>query len=217
MTFKRTLAFVLILVLIPVGYALYLLPTLPESIPTHFGVDGKADTYGPKSSIFLAPAILGVVSLFVFLLLSNIKKIDPKRAASLEDKMFLEFGFITVAFMSLLSIVILYSTSHEGAPTTKLILGATGILFLGMGYYMPKIKQNYFAGFKLPWTLDNEFNWNATHQLAGKLWTIGGALIILNAILFEAMVLFVIFISIITIMSVIPIAYSFLLFKKGNK
>jgi uncharacterized membrane protein len=157
------------------------------------------------------------MSILVFLLLANIKKIDPKRAGSLDDKMFVDFGVMTAGFMNFLSMVILFSSSHEGVPVTKLILGFTGLMFGCMGYYMPKIKQNYFAGFKLPWTLDNEFNWDATHKLAGKMWTIGGIIIILNAILFDAVLLFTIFLVVITVMTIVPIIYSFLLFKKGNQ
>jgi len=51
-----------------------------------------------------------------------------------------------------------------------------GFAFAGMGIYMPKLKQNYYAGFKLPWTLESEENWNATHRLAGKIWPVGGLL-----------------------------------------
>lgn len=32
-------------------------PTLPEFIPTHFGLDGVPDTYGPRIRIFLLPII----------------------------------------------------------------------------------------------------------------------------------------------------------------
>ena len=49
-----------------------------------------------------------------------------------------------------------------------------GLVFLMIGNYMPKCKQNYTLGVKLTWTLANEENWNATHRLAGKVWMIGG-------------------------------------------
>lgn len=70
--------------------------------------------------------------------------------------------------------VILYTTAHQGISIEKLLFPIMGLAFAGMGLYMPKIKQNYFAGFKLPWTLDNEDNWNATHKIAGKVWLYGG-------------------------------------------
>ena len=48
-----------------------------------------------------------------------------------------------------------------------------------VGNYLPKCRQNYMIGIKLPWTLDNEENWDYTHRMAGKWWIIGGVLTIL--------------------------------------
>jgi len=42
--------------------------TLPDTIPTHFGIDGKADAWGNKATIFILPSI----TLFVYLLLTGI-------------------------------------------------------------------------------------------------------------------------------------------------
>ncbi|MFQ9409913.1 MAG: SdpI family protein [Evtepia gabavorous] len=33
-------------------------------------------------------------------------------------------------------------------------------------------------GIRLPWTLADEDNWAYTHRLAGKVWTIGGLVIL---------------------------------------
>ncbi|MBK0418938.1 DUF1648 domain-containing protein [Leucobacter sp. CSA1] len=42
--------------------ALLLYPTLPERIPTHFGISGQADAWGPRSSVFL---LLGIFAALV--------------------------------------------------------------------------------------------------------------------------------------------------------
>ena len=54
-----------------------------------------------------------------------------------------------------------------------------GIVLIVVGNYLPKCRQNYMIGIKLPWTLDNEENWDYTHRMAGKWWIIGGVLRIL--------------------------------------
>ena len=46
---------VLFLYLILWGNALYLYKKLPDTIPTHFDISGKPDTWGNKSSLFLLP------------------------------------------------------------------------------------------------------------------------------------------------------------------
>ena len=49
-----------------------------------------------------------------------------------------------------------------------------GLLFIVVGNYMPKIRQNSFMGIRVKWTLENEANWNASHRFGGKVWVAGG-------------------------------------------
>ena len=158
-----------------------------------------------------------MASLFTYLFLTYIKKIDPKRSEQIEDGLFQKFGFFTVLFLSALSMVILYATSHQGISIEKLLFPLMGLAFAGMGLYMPKIKQNYFAGFKLPWTLDNVDNWNATHKIAGKVWLYGGVLQFFAGIFFSSVTSFVIFFIDMIVMVLIPTIYSYRMFKNGNK
>jgi uncharacterized membrane protein len=211
---KSKIPVVLILILVPFAYAYYLYPSLPYRIPTHFNASGEADAWGHKSSIFLLPLIMGVTSIIVYFILSNIKKLDPKRYASVDDKMYKQLALYVVVFLSLLSLLITYASAHEGVKIEKLLFPFLGLAFAGFGIYMPKIKQNYFAGFRLPWTLESEANWTATHRLAGKIWTVGGLLQFLSGLILQGELVFIFFISIIIVMVIIPTVYSYLFFKK---
>jgi uncharacterized membrane protein len=213
---KKQTIIALGLVLLPFAYALYLYPTLPNKIPMHFNINGEVDGWGSKESIYLLPSIMGLTSIFVYFLMANIKKIDPKRYEGADDKVYAQFGLFTSGFLCCLSIVILYSTVHSGVDINKLIFPLLGFAFAGMGIYMPKLKQNYIAGFKLPWTLENEANWNATHALAGKVWMVGGALQMATALLLSGPAIFIVFISITAVMVIIPSIYSYRMFKRGN-
>ena len=206
----------LVLLAIPFSYAAYIYPSLPESIPTHFNIKGEADAYGGKNSIFLGPGIMAVVGLFVFFVLSNIKSLDPKRYKEQDDSMYKKFALFTVAFLSLISCIIIFSSSNQSVDIGKLLLPALGLSFAGFGWYMPKIHQNYFAGFKLPWTLENEDNWNETHKVAGKIWMYGGIAQAIAALLIPNMAGFIVFFSIIFIMVIIPTVFSYRMFKRGN-
>jgi uncharacterized membrane protein len=214
---KMVLLGVLVLIGIPFIYAYYLYPSLPAIIPTHFNIRGEADGFGGKDSIFLGPIIMGVASLFTYFLLANIKKFDPKRSEQVDDTLFQKFGFFTVLFLSALSMVILYATTHQGMPIEKLLFPIMGLAFAAMGMYMPKIKQNYFAGFKLPWTLENEDNWNATHKIAGKVWLYGGLVQFFAGMAFSSVTSFVIFFIDMIVMVLVPTIYSYRMFKNGNK
>ena len=85
-----------------------------------------------------------------------------------------------------------------------------GALFVIVGNYMPKCKQNYSIGIKLPWTLNDEENWNRTHRLAGKLWVAGGFLEMMTAFFGGFILFFIISIA----MIIIPTVYSYVLYKK---
>ena len=207
---------VLLCIAIPFGYAWFLYPNLDDSIPTHFNAAGEADAWGPRSSIFIMPGIMGVVSLFGYALLANIGKVDPKRVSGIGNEIIKKLGIFTAFLLSFFSIIVLYGISHKNTPIDKLIFGSVGLLFSGMGYYMPKLKQNYFAGYKLPWTLENEVNWNRTHKLAGQWWLAGGLIQLGMAIILKGTTLFAVFMSITAIISIVPAVYSYLLFKKGN-
>ena len=211
---KKSILIVLLFIIAPFVYAYYLYPSLPYKIPTHFNASGEADAWGHKSSIFLLPFIMGVTSIIVYFILSNVKKIDPKRYASADDKMYKQLALYVVVFLSLLSFLITYASANEGAKIEKLLFPFLGLAFAGFGVYMPKIKQNYFAGFRLPWTLESEANWIATHRLAGKTWTVGGLLQFLSGLILQGELVFICFTSIIIIMVMIPTVYSYLFFKK---
>ena len=206
----------LVLLAIPFGYAAYIYPSLPTTIPTHFNYKGEADGFGGKDSIFLGPGILGATGLFTFFLLSNIKNFDPKRYKAEDDGMFKKFAIFMVAFLSLLGLVITISAATPGINVTKLLLPLIGFSFAIIGWYMPKIHQNYFAGFKLPWTLENVDNWNATHKVAGKIWLYGGLFQALATITLPNFLGFVCFMIATVVMIAIPTVFSYRMFKKGN-
>ncbi len=84
-----------------------------------------------------------------------------------------------------------------------------GIFFLVFGNYMPKCRQNYTVGIKLPWTLEDEENWNHTHRMAGWLRMLCGILVIANVFLDFLGNEYAI-IGLILIMAFMPMGYSFL-------
>ena len=86
-----------------------------------------------------------------------------------------------------------------------------GLIFTVIGNYMPKCKQNYTIGIKIPWTLNNEENWNKTHRFAGFLWVVCGIAIMLTGFLGN----FWIFLPIALVMVIVPVIYSYVLHRKG--
>jgi uncharacterized membrane protein len=207
---------VAVLIVAPFLYLSTFYASLPATIPTHFNIKGEADGFGTKDMAFFAPVFLGVISLFTYLLMINIKKIDPKRYEHNNDTYFKAFGLIIVAFMSALNMVILTKTKYPGVAIDKLLLPLLGLLFAVMGFYFPKLSQNYFAGFKLPWTLSSEANWTATHLYASKFWIYGGIAQMILGFVLPGMWSFISFFVLMIPMVVAPIIFSYRMFKSGN-
>jgi uncharacterized membrane protein len=86
-----------------------------------------------------------------------------------------------------------------------------GLLFVAIGNYMPKCKQNYTIGIKIPWTLASEENWNRTHRLAGWVWVGGGVVMLLSGFLG----IFWLTLVPAIIMVAVPLIYSYILHQKG--
>jgi len=208
---------VALLIIAPFIYGALIFPQLPSRIPTHFNIEGKPDAWGGPSSIFLGPGIMGAVSIFVYVLLSNLKKIDPKKYDEANDTLYKDFAVLTVVFLSALSAIIIYSSTHaDEINVGKLILPLVGLSFVGLGWYMPKFKQNYFVGFKLPWTLENVDNWNETHKVAGKIWIYGGLFQTVVTFLLPMKFGFIGFMLATGVMVIIPSVFSYRMFKNGN-
>jgi uncharacterized membrane protein len=160
---------------------------------------------------------MGAVSIFVYVLLSNLKNIDPKKYDEANDALYKDFAVLTVAFLSILSLIIIYSSTHaDQINVGKLILPLVGLSFAGLGWYMPKFKQNYFVGFKLPWTLGNVDNWNETHKVAGTVWMFGGWFQVIAIISLPMKFGFIGFMLTTAVMIIVPTVFSYRMFKNGN-
>ena len=113
-----------------------------------------------------------------------------------------------------LSVFYLIYSKALGSTTNPSIFASAllGLIFVIMGNYMPKLKVNHTVGIRLPWTLQSEDNWHKTHRLAGKLWVLGGLILLIEAGL-QFAVPYVMGIVILTIV-LIPILYSYQLSRK---
>ena len=201
--------------LAPVVYLAVVWNSLPETVPVHFDLHGTPDRYGNKTELLV---ILCVMTLFIpgiYFLLSNIYRIDPKKFAAENKRRLERIGFATAIFLSGVSCFVIYSTIHNGfEPGVKYILAGIGLLFCFIGNYMYNIKPNYFAGIRVPWTLNDEDNWRKTHLLAGKLWFVGGLLIAIITILLPNSAALIAFLVLTISLVIIPIVYSYRLYKK---
>ncbi|HEV7332211.1 MAG TPA: SdpI family protein [Flavisolibacter sp.] len=213
---KKQTAFLLAVILIallPFGYLLTIYDSLPQQVALHYGTDMKPDRMGDKAELWLVCSLIAAASVVVYLLLTNINRIDPKRQNSKPSSTFNKLAFGLVIFMAILNCVIIASAQGE-IDIQKVMFPLMGLMFAFIGNYMNHIKPNYFAGIRLPWTLSSDENWRRTHQLAGKIWFAGGVLIAILGLVLPATAAFPVFIGALAVMVLIPVIYSYRLFKQ---
>ncbi len=196
--------------LVPLVYLLSIWHGLPEEMAMHFDLKGNPDRYGNKSELLVMTAVLSAMSILIYFVLSNIYKIDPKKYAADNKDRLHRMGFAVAVFIIALTCFIIYSTSKGNMRMSmRYIFAGVGLLLCLIGNYMHTIKPNYFAGLRLPWTLNNEDNWRKTHLLAGKLWFIGGLATAILCLLVPDTVAIVLFFIATIVLILVPVIYSY--------
>ena len=212
--YRKLIIATTLITLLPILLGLILWNRLPDTVAVHWGADGQADGWAGKAyAVFGLPCLLAAIHLFAVLFTLN----DPRRKNINRKPLMLVFWLIPV--LSLVTNGIVYLTAM-GADIDVFVICFVliGIVFIVFGNYMPKLQQNYTVGIKMPWTLNSTENWNRTHRLGGRLFIVGGILMILGGfsggVLGEEGSLILVF-GIILLCAVIPCIYSFWLFRRG--
>ena len=211
------LLFPLILLAIPWIYLGIIWNELPQTIPTHFGISGEPDKFGAKNEIFIAPLIITVTGLLMYFILRNIHKIDPKKKyTATTSAVMSKLAVVIIILLCAASLFVIHSTLKGRIEGLSILLCGMGLLFAYIGNLMHSIKPNYFAGIRVPWALENEENWRKTHQLASKIWFIGGIVLAIAALILNLQAIAVVFISAVLIMTLIPVIYSYNIYRKSS-
>ena len=198
------------IVLAPFIYLAFIWKNLPDSVPIHWDIEGDIDRYGDKSELILIPILL---PLLIYVIFTIVPLIDPKgKIQQMGNKYFMLKTAMTV-FMSILASIIIYAVKNESLYNPNYIILLIGVLLMILGNYFKTLRANYFIGIRTPWTLENQTVWKETHKLAGKIWFIGGLVIIVSSLLLDKEANFKLFIGIIIVISLIPVIYSFFKFR----
>ena len=196
-----------IIIVLPILAGVVLWNQLPEQMPTHWNAAGEVDGWSSKPfAVFGLPLILVAAQWLCVLATTT----DPKRQNHSEKIYHLVFWIMPV--LSIVLHAVTYLTVLGVGVRIEMVMPIfMGLLFVIIGNYLPKCKQSYTIGIKIPWTLNNEENWNKTHRLAGWVWVIGGFAIMLTGFFGG----FVAFFVITLVMVLVPAIYSYLLHRKG--
>ena len=207
---RKTLIITSVVTILPVLIGVIYWNRLPDVMATHFGTNNEANGFSSKAfAVFGLPVFLLAVHLLCAFIIAR----DPKKQ-NISPKMFtLVLWIVPVTSILVAAIEYPVNLGYQIDITFYMEL-LLGVLFVIIGNYLPKARQNYTIGIRIPWTLANEENWNRTHRLAGYLWMIGGILMIIACL--SRLVPAEWLIGLFLIMALVPCIYSYWLHaKKG--
>ena len=203
----KTLIITSIVILLPILAGLLLWNQLPEQMPSHWNAAGEVDGWSSKPFAVFGMPLLLLVFQWICAFGTGA---DPKKANHPEKILHLVLWIIPV--ISVLLHAMVYAVALGNQVRVEMVMPVfIGLVLAIAGNYLPKCKQNYTIGIKIPWTLNSEENWNRTHRFAGRLWLVCGIAIMLTGFFGG----FYIFFGVALLMALAPMAYSYILHRKG--
>ncbi len=190
---------------------------LPATVATHFGMDGKADGFSNKSTLWFLLGITAGAGFLVYIIVRLLPLLDPKKGARYSGITFKKIALLLMLFVSAIGCLLVYGAERSNFKMGSIFPILMGLFFASVGNFMQNIKPNYFVGIRTPWTLESEPTWRSTHQFGGKLWFGGGLLIVLAGIVLPDTAASYFLFGSILIMALLPIGYSFYYFKSLQK
>lgn len=201
-----------IIILLPILFGIIMWNDLPDIITTHWGADGNADGFSEKAFAVFGIPFIFLILHFVCLLFTALDKRQKE-----QNQKALGMVFWIIPFASLFTNGIIYRAAFGKEFDLAFFMPALfGVMFIFIGNYLPKVKQNRTLGIKISWALNNEENWNKTHRFGGKVWVVGGLILLLSIFLPLRMTALVV-VCVIAALAIIPIVYSYSIYKQHQK
>ena len=199
------------LIVASVVLSFYFYHIFPARVPLHWGVDGEVNGWGPS---LIAAFLLPVILIAIYFLFDLLPKIDPKKANYPDFKK--AYAVFKTAIMAVLFAVYIISSLNALGIIISVsfwIPICIGVLFIFLGSYFGTLRSNYFIGIRTPWTLSSESVWNKTHQVGGKLFIVGG-IALMGMGFMPTVWRMPLFIAIIILVAIVPMVYSYILYRK---
>ena len=200
------------LVLLPLLAGLMLWYQLPEQLPMHWNAAGEIDGWGSRWMVVCGEPLFLLAIHWVCVVACFI---DPKNKGQNRKALGLVL-WICPAVSLLAGFMSLSAALGMELRIDKLVPIFLGILFIVIGNYLPKCKQNYTIGIRVMWALDDEENWAATHRFAAGLWVgFGGTILVLAFVPWTEISLWII-LGLALLASLAPVLYSYIFYRKKH-
>ena len=204
----------LVLVIATFIIALFVHPILPDKIPIHWDASGVANGFSGRNGIFVIPIIFLIVTALLFIL--PLMEVFRDNMLKIYKQYYI-FKIIFSVFFTLLFVFTLLPNFGYNINVAYAVIMMIALMFIGLGFILPKLKRNFMFGIRTGWTLSSDVVWNKTHKVGGVLFALIGVITIALLFALKLEILFFVFIGLTLLASLILVIYSYYLFKKLGK
>jgi uncharacterized membrane protein len=187
---------------------------LPDSVPTHWGLDGQPDGYSsPGVAAFLLPAF----GLVLAAILAVIPRLDPRQEAYTQaGSPYWIIANAALVFLAALHLTIIGFAFGWPIPIGTVVPIGVGILFIIIGALMERMPPSWFMGIRTPWTLSNDEVWRKTHQVGGVCFILAGLLLVVAGFV-KPEGLLITLLVVAGVSAAVPVAYSWVVWRGTNR
>ena len=184
---------------------------LPETIPTHWDVNGHVNGWSSRAfGAWITPVLL----IGLWALVRILPAIDPRGAN------YAKFGGAFEAiieslmlFLLAMHVLVLRAGLGQSAPIQRVVPIGVGFLLIVIGNLLPRMRPNWFIGIRTPWTLSSDRVWEKTHRFGGRVFVAAGILIVLSAFA-SPQAASIILITVVVLAAVVVLVYSYAEWKR---
>jgi uncharacterized membrane protein len=202
-----------VLALAPLLYLWQAWDALPDRVATHWGASGEPNGWSDRSSL---PWMIGGLGIGIYLLMLLVPQLDPRRRnLDTGSRSYQNLRLVLQLMFAFIGYAIVRGAEMETFDAGAWLMPGLFLFMAAIGNYMYSLRSNYFIGIRTPWTLEYPEIWERTHRLGGRLWFWLGLIGAAGALLLREDALAAWTVGLILLMTLIPMAYSFVLFKQG--
>ena len=191
---KKAVWIIAVLQVIVTGVFLRL---MPDTVPIHWDIMGRADNFGSKYTYLIMPAVTAAMVLFLTAMGRPLAKKaegaqdEKKTAEAVNNIKVMNIVMVSVTvLMSVIQCYNLYNATRSGKVGAEnltdnglgIMVFMMGLMFIVLGNFMPKTKRNGSIGLRTSSSMYNDTTWRKSNNYAGKALMIAGVLTVITAL-----------------------------------
>lgn len=207
------------LMFLPLLVVLVALQFLPDQIPAHYDYNSQVTRWGSKYESLIFPVITILFGCFMLGMARYAAKHEENGSSN--ENICMITGIVSLALFNVMTGYFLYTgfnkvenLSSIPVDINRLVFGILGISMIIIGNIMPKLRMNSVIGLRTSWSMKSETTWKKSQRFGGISFIVGGIIIILVCIKMKGMNCFFGAMTVIAILLVVDIYYTYKISKE---